>query len=262
MHAPIPLRKQGFTYELRDFLRFLIRPRLSPRLPKPTPAHPTTINLSLGFPPDFPLVRLFQWALALWAVNLLVMGPIALSAAKLAGVEHRMNLVAIPWLQALLWAPVVEELVFRYGLRQPAKALWILPFTIPALLMGPDIRAALLLGTALLLCHWLHRRTHHNPSAHWVPSFHWHKTWCRHFGWILHASCLAFAALHLYNFSLNHAPWWLLPLLVAPQWVTGLVLAWLRVRRNLTASITLHALFNAGPLLMLYGALKLLGDKV
>jgi membrane protease YdiL (CAAX protease family) len=43
----------------------------------------------------------------------------------------------------------------------------------------------------------------------------------------------------------------LLPLLVLPQWVTGLVLGWMRVRRGIGASIMLHAMFNGGPLLLI-----------
>jgi len=232
---PAPLAptqgNQGFLYELRDFLHFFIRPALTPRLRTPCT-----------------LRRLLQWALVLWAVNLLVMGPIAFSAAKMAGVEHRMNLAAIPWLHALVWAPVAEELVFRYGLRQPVKALWVLPFALPALLMGPGSHAAVLLGIALLLCYGLSTR----PAT---PR-HRYRFWHRHFGLIMHASCLAFAALHLHNFALHRTPWWILPLLVAPQWATGLVLAWLRVRRHLPASIALHALFNGGPLVLIVIALN------
>lgn len=45
---------------------------------------------------------------------------------------------------------------------------------------------------------------------------------------------------------------WLLPLLVLPQWATGLVLGWMRVRRGIGAAIALHALFNGGPVLMIW----------
>ena len=39
--------------------------------------------------------------------------------------------------------------------------------------------------------------------------------------------------------------------------LTGLVLAWLRVRRGIGASIVLHAIFNGGPVLLIIGLLKL-----
>jgi len=257
--SAMPAPDLTFRDELRDFLRFLLRPKLSPRLP--------ATHHNNGQLPGISFKRLLQWALALWAINLLVMGPIALTAAQLGGVQHRMDLTTLPWLHALIWAPLVEELVFRYGLRQPVRALWLLPFALPALLMGPGSYPALLLTIGILLCVWLHGRDRHTPGntndAHlitWMPALRWHKTYCRHFGWIMHASCLVFAAMHLYNFALNAMPWWLMPLLVTPQWVTGLALAWQRTRRNLPTAVILHALFNAAPLLLVFTALKLLGE--
>ncbi|MCJ9712375.1 CPBP family glutamic-type intramembrane protease, partial [Bordetella hinzii] len=82
----------------------------------------------------------------------------------------------------------------------------------------------------------------------------------RHFGLVFHLAALTFAAVHLSNFSFNRMPWWMLPLLVLPQWLTGLVLGWMRVRRGIAASIALHALFNAGPMVMIWLLLKLVPD--
>src|SRR5690606_41616767 len=59
-----------------------------------------------------------QWALLMWAINLLFFGPIAVLAAGMGGATHRLDIENIPWLTALLWAPIAEELVFRYGLRR------------------------------------------------------------------------------------------------------------------------------------------------
>ena len=39
--------------------------------------------------------------------------------------------------------------------------------------------------------------------------------------------------------------------LVLPQWATGLVLGWMRVRRGIGAAIAC-ALFNGGPVLMIW----------
>ncbi|CFN63451.1 membrane protein [Bordetella pertussis] len=69
---------------------------------------------------------------------------------------------------------------------------------------------------------------------------------------MFHLVALTFAAVHLNNFSLSQTPVWLLPLLVLPQWATGLVLGWMRVRRGIGAAIALHALFNGGPVLMIW----------
>lgn len=252
MTQPGPSRTL-FEHEFQDFLRFLWRPRLGPRLPKRQAGD----GWHLDWFGRLPWKRLLQWALALWAINMLVLGPLALSAASAAGAQHRLDITNIPWLHALLWAPLVEELVFRYGLRQPVKALWLLPLAIAAMIMGPKWPAMMLLGAGVLLCWWLHGR----QRQAWWPSWGWHAAYRRWFPWVVHLACLAFAAVHLHNFSMQSAPWWLLPLMVAPQWITGLVLAWLRVRRGIGAAIVLHAIFNGGPLLLVFLILTLMGGQ-
>src|SRR5690606_18577657 len=102
-----PLR---FRDEWRDFLRFVARSLAAPRLPGRRPGHGEWMD---WFPADVSVGRLALWACALWAINLLFLGPIALAAAGAGGAEHRLDLGNIPWLQALLWAPIVEELTFR-----------------------------------------------------------------------------------------------------------------------------------------------------
>ena len=243
-----------FEHELQDFLRFVWRPTLGPRLPHQAGVESWQQDC-LG---AVPWKRLLQWALTLWLLNLLVLGPMALSAASAAEAQHRLDMNNIPWGHALLWAPLVEELVFRYGLRQPLKALWLMPLALPAMLMGPGWVPGLLVSAGILLCWWLHKRW----RATWRPSWRWHVAYRRVFPFVMHGSCLAFGAVHLHNFSMGHAQWWLLPLMVAPQWLTGLVLAWLRVRRGLGASIVLHAIFNGGPLLLIFIVMTLTGGEV
>lgn len=243
-----------FEHELQDFLAFVWRPRLGPRLP----GRPTGDGWRQDWFAPLPWKRLLQWAAALWLINLVALGPLALSAASAAGAQHRLDMHNIPWLHALLWAPLVEELVFRFGLRQPAKAFWLLPFVLPAMLMGPRWQAMLLVGAGILLCCWLQAR----GRASWQPSWRWRAAYRRGFPVYLHLACLAFGAVHLHNFSFSSASWWLLPLMVAPQWLTGLVLAWLRVRRGIGAAIALHAIFNGGPLLVVFIVLTLAGGQV
>ena len=73
---------------------------------------------------------------------------------------------------------------------------------------------------------------------------------------VFHLVALTFAAVHLTNFVFKDTPYWLLPLLVLPQWVTGLVLGWIRVRRGIGAAIALHATFNAGPILLIWAVMR------
>lgn len=241
-----------FLHELADFLRFVRHPRLGPRLPGQVPGK----GWYTDWFPAISIKRLLQWAVLLWTVNLLVLGPLAIMAAGAGGATHRLNIHAIPWLQALLWAPIVEELVFRYALRRPAALFWLVAPAVAAMFMGPRWQGVALAGCLVLAC-WV---PHVYGPARCAQSLRWssRQAYRSAFPWVFHLACMAFAALHLYNFQLAQTPWWLLPVLVLPQWLTGLVLGWLRVRRGMGAGIALHALFNAGPLFAVWLILQLL----
>jgi hypothetical protein len=251
-NAAAPLR---FRDEVRDFFRFVRHPRLAPRMP----GRPTVNGGPADWFPSVSVGRLLKWACLLWAVNLVFLGPIAVSAAGAGGAQHRFDLQNIPWLQALLWAPVVEELVFRYGLRHIGQALWLVPAAVVALVAGPNWATITLVGLLVLLC-WLPymKKSGSGPG----PALPWHyrEVYVRSFPWVFHAVSLSFAAVHLNNFSLNQMPYWLMPLLVLPQWLTGLVLGWLRVKRGIGASMLLHGLFNGGPLLVVWLVLRAVGE--
>lgn len=244
-----------FRDEFGDFIRFVMRPNLGPRLPR----RRTGGQVSADWLTGLDVGRLLKWALFLWAVNLIFLGPIAVAAATAAGAQHRLNIHAIPWMQALLWAPIVEELVFRYSLRRIAHGLWVVPVGVGIMLSGPSIASVLFLSAVLLLCWspWL------GPSRLPLPQRSQGRSWALRrqyrtmFPWVFHAANLMFAGVHLHNFNLPPTAFWLLPLLVLPQWLTGLVLGWLRVRRGIGAAMLLHGLFNGGPLLLVWLFLSL-----
>ena len=241
----------GFGSELRDFLKFLVRPDF-----RRLPGRQCCDGWHADWFPSVRLGRLLQWAGILWTVNLLLLGPIAMAAAGVSGAQHRLQLDNIPWLQAILWAPFVEELVFRYGLRRVGTLIWLLPASVVALVSGPQALTMALAGTIALVCWWMQRPSASTRSA--VLSLRFRRQYRRHFFWVLHLSCLAFAAIHLANFSHVSTPLWAMPLLVLPQWLTGLALAWIRVRRGFGAAVGLHAVFNAGPLLLVWFVLSAL----
>jgi hypothetical protein len=158
----------------------------------------------------------------------------------------------LPWFLALIWAPIVEELVFRFGLRRPIHALWLVPVLTLVFLNGMQWWAGSLLGASVLTLWWLGRW---NVMPR-VWAWPWLRAYCRYFPWVMHASVLAFAALHLHNFQFEQMAWWMMMVLVLPQWVTGQVLAWMRVERGIGTAMLLHALFNAGPLAVVWVGLQ------
>lgn len=248
----MPLR---FKHELRDFWRFLRRPTLGPRLPGRRGGN----AVAADWLPGVSFKRMLQWAAFLWVINLFVFGPIAVRAADTLSAQHRLDIHNLPWAQILLWAPLIEEVVFRYGLRRIMHALWVVPASIWIMFQGPVGYAVLLFCAVLLVC-WKPMLHAGRKSLRVTTPWRWSRFYRGAFPWVFHASCLAFALLHLYNFQLLDAEPWLLPLLVLPQWATGIVLGWVRVRHGMGGSVLLHALFNAGPLVMVWLIMGLMGS--
>jgi len=239
----MPGGKLRFRDELADFWRFLRRPDLA-RLP----GRNAGSSLASDWRPGVPISRLLAWAALLWGLNFFALGPIAVTAAGAAGASHRLDPSAIPWLTAILWAPLIEETLFRYGLRRPLQALWVCPAILPPLLWGVHGWTLAWAGVVLLAAS--------RPLARGrISRKRWRMDWRRQyrmrFGWVYHLSSLAFASVHLNNFILADTAYWMLPLLVLPQWATGLVLGWIRVRRGFGAAVALHGVFNAGPMLLI-----------
>ncbi len=202
--------------------------------------------------PSVSFKRLLAWAVMLWFVNIVLLGPVVLTVYELSGASHRIDIHKLPWFQALFWAPVVEELLFRFGLRRPVHALLLVPVLIVIFLNGLQWWAGSLLGLSVLAL-WWSTRWNAMPRGWAWP---WLRSYCKLFPWVLHASVLAFAALHLHNFKFDQMAWWMMAVLVLPQWVTGQVLAWMRVERGIGAAMLLHGLFNAGPLAVALIALQ------
>jgi len=247
-------RATGFGRELRAFLRFVRRPALAPRWPGRLPGD----GWARDWRPGVGWRRLLAWAGCLWAVNLLALGPVALAAAGAGGASPRIDIHALPVLQAIFWAPVAEELLFRYGLRRPLQALWLVPVMAVAVLSGPHGWTVAMVAAAVLLCRRQVRSTARAVAG--VRLRPWHRAYCRLFPWVFHLAAAAFAAVHLNNYALNQMPLWMMPLLVLPQWTTGLVLGWLRIARGIGASVALHAVFNAGPMLLVWSIVRYAPD--
>lgn len=246
---------RSFRAEFRDFISFVRRPGFAPRLPG---RHGACNSWQADWFPALSLRGLLKWALFLWLANIVFLGPIALAAAGAGGAEHRLDFSKIPWMQALIWAPIVEELVFRYGLRRVGQALWVVPAAAIALFSGPSWGAIALVALVVLSCWWVGAHNAGRFSA--MLSWPLRQAYRARFFWVFHASCLLFAGMHLHNFALNATPIWLMPLLVLPQWLTGMVLGWLRVRRGIGASMLMHGLFNGGPLLIVWLVLQFVPD--
>lgn len=155
----------------------------------------------------------------------------------------------IPFLEdafnALLIAPVLEELAFRAWLtgRTAALRFAVYGFAAMGVLMASLITPPAwampvgLAGAAIALAgliHWNAVRARDTDVPLWFT---------RNFHWIVWMSSLGFGLIHLGNYEALTHP--LGVLVVLPQTIGGLLLAYTRTRLGLGAAIAHHAAYNA-----------------
>lgn len=155
----------------------------------------------------------------------------------------------------LLLAPVLEELVYRgwlsgrvaalrfalYGFA--ALGLFTASVFLPAGMTTPLSLAGVAVAFAGLI-HW--SLTHDRDTA--VPGW-----FTRYFRWFVWGSTLLFGLMHLGNYEALTHP--LGVLVVLPQTIGGLLLAYTRTRLGLGAAMLHHAAYNAVFLAGDYGLL-------
>lgn len=145
----------------------------------------------------------------------------------------------------LLLAPVLEELLFRgwltgriAALRFALYGMAALVLFLASLLVGPGLAQFVgLAGVATAiagLVHWSHTRRRDSAVPAWFT---------RHFHWFVWGSTLLFGLIHLGNYEQLTHP--LGVLVVLPQTIGGLLLAYTRTRLGLRAAMAHHAAYNA-----------------
>ncbi len=232
----------SFYSELADCWLFIKNPRF---IPNNSNKMDFVYSPILDFLPKIYFKKLFLWAIFLWTINLLIFSPITMLIVNKTGVQHKLDISNIPWLTAILWAPIIEEMLFRYILCRPDQIIYLFPFLIPIFLLGPKPISIIILGIILIGIFYPF-----GQPKHYKKTFYW-NTYSNFFPWIFHIVALLFANIHLFNFVLNEITFITLPLLTLPQWITGLVLGWIRIKFGIGSSIVLHAIFNIGPILII-----------
>jgi membrane protease YdiL (CAAX protease family) len=228
-------RVQGLNVSalLADFARFLVRPAYGAQPMAWGRAAALVLLAALAL--DLALGELVIWLTDLWDAKVgFLPEPI-----------EQDETLAEELFFTLLFAPLVEEALFRGWLTGRVAALRFAVYGMVALALSlaalvlPDAYAATvgLAGLAVALAGLIHwDRTRHHDTA--VPAW-----FTRHFHWFVWGSTLLFGLIHLGNFEpLTHP---LGVLVVLPQTVGGLLLAYTRIRLGLGAAMAHHAAFNA-----------------
>ncbi|MBC3869404.1 CPBP family glutamic-type intramembrane protease [Undibacterium oligocarboniphilum] len=141
-------------------------------------------------------------------------------------------------------APVMEELIFRAGLRQAAYTLFIGPPLIASMIGSWPL--VLTLGGFGTLCAIIDRLWQHRLSAGELRLLKLRRgrRFLHRYPLIFWIYAIGFGLTHIHHFS---ADGWLvlaLPLAVLAQTFAGVALGYLRLRYGLVHSMLLHALYN------------------
>ena len=233
--APQPLRER-----LTDVVRFLRRP---------TPyamRHPWTRTLMIALL----VVFAFDYAIDTLAAFITVFIDEGTGAMP-DPIEIEISL-AEDILLSLIVAPLLEEAVFRGWLTGRVAALRFAGYGFVAMGMLTvalyvEPQTGLILNLAALaliitgFIQWRARRQFDTSVPEWFT---------RNFHWFVWGSSLAFGLSHLSNYDNFSSPLGLL--IVLPQTIGGLLLAYTRTRFGLRAAMLHHALYNALFLLMDY----------
>lgn len=247
----------SFWQDFRQFLLYIKRPTFTPRM-----QGRRGDGWWCEYKVHTPWKLLFKWLFFVWGFNIFVLAPIALAASMSLGANHRINM-DIPYLVLLaaIWAPLFEELLFRFGLRHPRLAVFYVPILIYTMHMKnmPLNIGVVVVLLALLIILDLRRQTSYQQA---LP-FKWRRIYHQWFPVIFHGSVLIFAAMHLSNYELpTGSASLLLPLLILPQWMTGLVVGWMRMRDSFACGVVFHALFNGVPVLIAWTLTQFLPEEM
>lgn len=231
----------SLSERLADVARFAVRPGFVAR--PMVWGRAAALALLVVFVVDLALDTLVTWLTATWDAG--------------AGFLPEPVEEDIPFLEdafnALLVAPVLEELAFRAWLTGRTAALRFAAYGFAAMgvlmasLVAPPAWAMPLglagAGIALAgLIHWNAARDRDTQVPLWFT---------RNFHWIVWMSSLGFGLIHLGNYEALTHPLGIL--VVLPQTIGGLLLAYTRTRLGLGAAIAHHAAYNALAMALEYG---------
>ncbi|ASY37411.1 CPBP family glutamic-type intramembrane protease [Taylorella equigenitalis] len=222
-------------------------------------AHPKYIEhgpAHSDFSLNVPLGRIFKWVLLMWLVDLVIFAPIVVAVSKNLGVDNQID-PTLPYLVPLaaVWAPIVEELIFRFSLRRPMFWILCIPLGIMVFGSGPIFLSFAVVGVLVLVIIYLDSTGKLEEKYALPPKYK--AVYYAYFPFVFHASVIVFACLHVFNYDIEEVSV-LMFLLVLPQLVTGYVIAWFRMKYSFISGVLFHAIFNGGPVILVWLAMKAL----
>ena len=147
----------------------------------------------------------------------------------------------------VIFAPFIEELLFRFPLRYPLLILLFFVSSVFVLILSFlhlefDFYMSVIFIILILIASIVYQfdlfKTFWNVFAE------------KHFGYFFYWTVVTFAFMHSFNFELNEDQWFYVPILVMPQFILALLLGYLRMRKHFLYAVYIHSINNLVPILM------------
>jgi len=148
-------------------------------------------------------------------------------------------------------APLVEELVFRLPLRNKVALSILVSFLISVIagviLKGQGltdlINYVLPILFSMILLPLLYSKVAWEKWKPYLDSL---------YPYIFFLTAAIFGLIHIYNYNESAYSWWMVPILIMPQFILALFLGFVRLRIGLWACIYMHAMNNLISILLVF----------
>jgi membrane protease YdiL (CAAX protease family) len=177
--------------------------------------------------------------------NVIYILSIGLALHSWTSIENKLEVTSVGvFIVGIIVAPLMEELIFRAGLRNLQYSLFVGPALI-SLLFGPWQLAAGIFFFAMLVAAYLYflgsdGRKHQYKGE----KFRFGRQFIQHYPKIFWLYAGAFSIVHIANFRFNDASGLFVVFAVIPQLSMGILWGYVRLRDGLRSSIALHFLNN------------------
>jgi len=157
---------------------------------------------------------------------------------------------------AVVGAPLVEEIIFRGPLRNK------LALTVLVALLISVLMAAMLVGSGLTELSYYVSPILFSVLLLLLLSMDglwekWKLQIDHMYPYLFFLVAGVFGFVHIYNYNQDAFSWWMVPILIMPQFILALFLGFVRLRVGLWACIYMHALNNLIPTLLFFQMDKL-----
>lgn len=224
---------------LNDYLKYLKRPVREPK------------------GPDLDVATMMKMYFIVFFFELLLFLPIA----QLLGFDKMPHAVDdifdnfAKWqvaLLAIVLAPIIEEMLFRFHLRYKNLiwlflyiAMFLVAWSMVSLRFGTvhpwelalDLQGAIVPLLVFVVC--------------FILMFGFKETYASSYRIVFYVTAIVFALAHISNFQIEPERIFITPLLVLPQFILGLYLGYVRIKRGIASSIFIHAFNNSIPFMIL-----------